>query len=275
MATGIKVGPLTIRYYGIVISAGILAALLLTQHLARRREKQVDELLDALPWMFLGGLLGARLWHILTPPESMVQQGITTRYYLTHLNEALAIWKGGVGIMGAILGGTAALWIYSRVTGKPFLIWLDILAPGAALAQAVGRWGNFINQEVYGLPANLPWAIYIEPRRRLPGYDQAAFYHPLFLYESLLSLLNMVVLLWLGNRYRHQLQPGSLFWIYLLVYGTGRAGLEFLRLDVSTAAGVNLNQAAAVGAALLGGVMLYLRQRDQRPKEVSEDDQHN
>ena len=275
MATGIKVGPLTIRYYGIVISAGILAALLLTQHLARRREKQVDELLDALPWMFLGGLLGARLWHILTPPESMVQQGITTRYYLTHLNEALAIWKGGVGIMGAILGGTAALWIYSRVTGKPFLIWLDILAPGAALAQAVGRWGNFINQEVYGLPANLPWAIYIEPRRRLPCYDQAAFYHPLFLYESLLSLLNMVVLLWLGNRYRHQLQPGSLFWIYLLVYGTGRAGLEFLRLDVSTAAGVNLNQAAAVGAALLGGVMLYLRQRDQRPKEVSEDDQHN
>jgi phosphatidylglycerol:prolipoprotein diacylglycerol transferase len=275
MATGIKVGPLTIRYYGIVISAGILAALLLTQHLARRREKKVDDLLDALPWMFLGGLLGARLWHILTPPESMVQQGITTRYYLTHLNEALAIWKGGVGIMGAILGGSAALWIYSRVTGKPTLIWLDILAPGAALAQAVGRWGNFINQEVYGLPANLPWAIYIEPRRRLPGYEQAAFYHPLFLYESLLSLLNMAVLLWLGNRYRHQLRPGSLFWIYLLVYGAGRAGLEFLRLDVSTAAGVNINQAAALGAALLSGIMLYLRQRDQNPEEVSEDDQHN
>jgi len=275
MSTGIKVGPLTIRYYGIVISAGILAALLLTQHLARRRKKRVDDLLDALPWMFLGGLLGARLWHILTPPESMVQQGITTRYYLTHLNEALAIWKGGVGIMGAVLGGTAALWIYSQVTGKPFLIWLDILAPGAALAQAVGRWGNFINQEVYGLPSNLPWAIYIEPGRRLPGYEQAAFYHPLFLYESLLSLLNLVVLLWLGKRYRHQLWPGSLFWIYLLVYGTGRAGLEFLRLDVSTAAGVNINQAAAVGAALLGGVMLYLRQRDQSPKEGSEDDQHH
>ena len=261
MPTGFQLGPFTIHYYGLVILVGITAALLLTAREAKRQEKTLDFLLDALPWLFIGAVLGARIWHIFTPPESMVARGITTRYYLTHILEALAIWKGGVGIIGAVLGGSLVLWAYARRRGESASTWLDILAPGIALAQAFGRWGNFINQEVYGLPSNLPWAIFIDSQHRLPGYSQVATYHPLFLYESLWSLLNMAFLLWIREKLGERLKSGSLFLIYLLVYGLGRIGLEFLRLDVSSWRGVNLNQIAMSLVVISTSVLIYNRQR--------------
>ena len=171
MPTGFNLGPITIHYYGIIITLGILIAMVIISRGASRRGKTMDFLIDAIPWIFLGGLIGARFWHILTPPQSMVNHGITTRYYLTHLNEAIAIWKGGAGIIGSVMGGTLALSIFARKKGEIISVWLDIIAPGLALAQAIGRWGNFINQEVYGLPSDLPWAITIEPLYRLPGYE--------------------------------------------------------------------------------------------------------
>lgn len=261
MPTGFQVGPFTIRYYGLLILAGITAALFLTARQAKKQGKNLDFLLDALPWLFIGAVLGARIWHIFTPPESMIARGITTRYYLTHILEALAIWKGGIGIIGAVLGGSLVLWIYARRRGESASIWLDILAPGIALAQAFGRWGNFINQEVYGLPSTLPWAIFIDPQHRLPGYSQITTYHPLFLYESLWSLLNMAFLLWIREKLGERLKSGSLFLIYLLVYGLGRVGLEFLRLDISSWQGVNLNQIAMSLVVISASVLLYNRQR--------------
>ena len=261
MPTGFNLGPFTIHYYSLIILLGIFAALFLTGREAARRGKSLDFLLDALPWLFIGALLGARIWHILTPPQSMVVRGITTRYYLTHLLEALAIWKGGIGIIGAILGGVLALWIYARKKGVSSADWLDILAPGLALAQAFGRWGNFINQEVYGLPSHLPWAITIDPQHRLPGYSQIATYHPLFLYESLWSLLNMVFTLWIGRKLAGRLKPGSIFLIYLIFYGIGRIGLEFLRLDKSTWGGLNLNQIAMSLVVIIASLVFYNRQR--------------
>jgi phosphatidylglycerol:prolipoprotein diacylglycerol transferase len=261
MPTGFQVGPFTIHYYGLIILAGIAAALVLTGREAKKEGKNLDFLLDAFPWIFLGGVVGARIWHIFTPPESMVARGITTRYYLTHLLEALAVWKGGVGIIGAVLGGSLALWAYAWRRNESASAWLDILAPGIALAQAFGRLGNFINQEVYGLPSNLPWAIFIDPQHRLPGYSQIATYHPLFAYESLWSLLNMAFLLWINAKVGEKLKTGSLFLIYLLFYGIGRVGLEFLRLDVSSCQGVNLNQIAMSLVVFTAGVLLYNRQR--------------
>jgi phosphatidylglycerol:prolipoprotein diacylglycerol transferase len=261
MSTGFQVGPFTIHYYGLIILVGITAALLLTSREAKKNGKTLDFLLDALPWLCIGGVIGARIWHIFTPPESMVARGISTRYYLTHLLEAIAIWKGGVGIIGAVLGGSLVLWFYARHRGESASVWLDILAPGIALAQAFGRWGNFINQEVYGLPSNLPWAIFIDPQHRLPGYSQIPTYHPLFLYESLWSLLNMAFLLWIKGRLGEKLKSGSLFYIYLLFYGVGRVGLEFLRLDISSWQGVNLNQIAMSLVVISAGVLLYNRQR--------------
>jgi phosphatidylglycerol:prolipoprotein diacylglycerol transferase len=261
MQTGFQLGPFTIHYYGVIILAGVAAALVLTSREAARRGKSIDFLLDGLPWFFLGAVLGARIWHIFTPPQSMVARGITTRYYLTHLLEALAIWKGGIGIIGAVFGGALALWLYARRKGVSAAIWLDILSPGLALAQACGRWGNYINQEVFGLPSNLPWAIYIDPQHRLPGYSQVPTYHPLFLYESLWSLLNMAFLLWISRKLSDRLKPGSLFLIYLVFYGVGRVGLEFLRLDVSAWGGVNLNQTAMSLVVISALILLYNRQR--------------
>lgn len=261
MPTGFSIGPLTIRFYGLLIMIGVLAALALATREALLRKKDPDFIYDAFPWVLIAGVLGARIWHILTPPQSMVDQGVTTRYYLTHLEEAVAVWKGGLGIYGAVLGGGAALLIYAAIKGRSFWVWADILAPGVALAQAVGRWGNFINQEVYGLPTSLPWAIYIDPQHRYPGFEDQAFYHPLFLYESLWSLLNMAVLLWLSRNKRDQLREGSLFLLYVIIYGLGRFGLEFLRLDVSTAGGVNVNQwFVLAAAAAVGGLLVYRQQ---------------
>jgi phosphatidylglycerol:prolipoprotein diacylglycerol transferase len=261
MPTGIQLGPFTIHYYGLVILVGIGTALFLTDRIAKKEGKTLGFLLDALPWIFIGAILGARIWHIFTPPDSMVARGITTRYYLTHLLEALAIWKGGVGIIGAVLGGSLALWIYAHRRGERASIWLDIIAPGIALAQAIGRLGNFINREVYGLPSKLPWAITIDPPYRLTEYSQIATYHPLFAYESLWSLLNLVFLLWIKRRLGEKLNPGSLFLIYLIFYGVGRVGLEFLRLDISSWQGINLNQIAMSLVVISAGVLLYNRQR--------------
>ncbi len=263
MPTGFSLGPFTIHYYGIVIILGILIAMIIVKNEAARRNKTLDFLVDAFPWIFLGGIIGARLWHILTPPQSMVARGITTRYYLSHLNEAVAIWKGGAGIFGAVMGGTLALCIFARIKREPVSIWLDSIAPGLALAQAVGRWGNFINQEVYGLPSDLPWAITINAQHRLPGYEYIDTYHPLFLYEALWSVLNMAFLLWVSRKFQDRIRTGNLFLIYLVFYGIGRVGLEYLRLDISTFQGININQAFMAAVVLAAGVLFILRQKNK------------
>jgi phosphatidylglycerol:prolipoprotein diacylglycerol transferase len=261
MSTGFKLGTITIHYYALLILLGIILGLLLTWMRAEKRGKSMDFLVESLPWVFVGGILGARIWHILSPPQSMVARGITTRYYLTHLLEAIAIWKGGIGIIGAMAGGGIALWIFSRKKGAALADWLDIIAPGLALAQSIGRWGNFINQEVYGLPSDLPWAITIDSQHRLPGYAEFSTYHPLFLYEAMWSFLNMLFVLWMGKKLENKLKPGSLFLIYLIIYGAGRIGLEFLRLDVSLWRGVNLNQTAMSVVVITACFLFYNRQR--------------
>jgi phosphatidylglycerol:prolipoprotein diacylglycerol transferase len=267
-------GPLTIRLYGVIIMLGALAGAFLAQRLALKRREDPDLVWDALLWVLIGGILGARIWHILTPPPSMVERGITTAYYLTHPIDALAIWKGGLGIPGAVVGGVIALFLFSRRQKLPFLTWLDISAPALALGQAIGRWGNFVNQELYGAPTDLPWAIFIEPPYRLPEFIDQGYYHPLFLYESLWNLANVVLLVWLGRRFSKQLRAGDIFLVYLVVYPVGRFLLEFLRLDASQVAGLNINQTlmAFVGTfALLAFILRRIldRSRQKRPEVVT------
>mgnify|MGYP002412755321 FL=1 len=140
-----------------------------------------------------------------------------------------------------------------------------------ALAQAIGRWGNFVNQELYGAPTNLPWAIYIDPAHRLPGFENQAYYHPTFLYESLWNLANMGLLLWLGRKYSDRLRPGDIFLTYLIVYPIGRFFLEFLRLDSSQVAGINANQTLMAVIAVLASIALYLRHRFYHPPSKDQD----
>ena len=138
-------------------------------------------------WALIGGIIGARIWHILTPPPSMVAAGLTTQWYLTHplvvtdrgLEGALAIWNGGLGIPGAVAGGLLGLYLFTRRAKLNFAVWVDITAPAIALGQAIGRWGNYVNQELYGRPTTLPWAIDIAAQNRVPGYtDPVLRFHP-------------------------------------------------------------------------------------------------
>lgn len=261
MATGFYIGTLYVHYYGLLVMAGVLAATWLAAQEAKRREKPSLFLWDALPWVLFGGIVGARMWHILTPPESMVARGITTRYYLTHFFDAIAIWEGGLGIFGAVIGGSLALFLFARNQGEDFLVWADTIVPGLALAQAIGRWGNFINQEVYGMPTTLPWAIFIDKAHRLPNFRDEAHYHPLFLYASVWNLFVMSALLWIERRYQDRLRRGSLLLTYLILYAIGRFGFEFLRLDASTVVGVNANQIFILVIGILAGIALLWRQR--------------
>ncbi len=260
-------GPLTLRAYGVMIALGLLAGAALAAHEARRRGLNPDLIWDALPWAVVGGVVGARLWHILTPSASLRMQGITTYYYLTHPLDAIAVWKGGLGLPGVVIGGALALWLYARKRKMDFRLWLDLVAPGLALGQAIGRWGNYFNQELYGRPTNLPWKLYIEPPYRMPGYEQVAYYHPLFAYEMVWNLFNMALLLYLARRWARRLLPGDLFLVYLMVYGFGRFWLEFLRLDISPVAGINVNQ--TLMAVVSGGaaLTLYLRHRRARTQQ--------
>lgn len=263
---GIHLGPLYIHFYGIILMLGVVAAAYLAEYLAKQRRMQADFIWDSLFWITIGGVLGARLWHILTPPPSMVAVGMTTQYYLTHPIDAIAIWNGGLGIPGAVIGGGLALYIMCRQRGEKFLAWVDVIAPGLALGQAIGRWGNFVNQELYGAPSTLPWAITIAPEYRLPEFIQYSTYHPIFLYESLWSLASVFFLIWLSRTYTKQLKPGDVFLTYLITYPTIRILLEFLRLDASQVGGFNANQTLMGGILVFAVVSLIYRHAKQAKK---------
>jgi phosphatidylglycerol:prolipoprotein diacylglycerol transferase len=272
MLSSFNIGPLTIHFYGIVIMLGVVAATYLARREANRRGQNGELVWDMLVWMLIAGIIGARLWHILTPSPSLVAQGVTTYYYLTHPLDAIAIWNGGLGIAGAVAGGAIALYFFGRRHNLPFLIWLDILAPALALGQAIGRWGNFFNQELYGAPTSLPWAIYIDPQHRLAGFENQAYYHPTFLYESIWNLANMALLLWLSRRSKDWLKSGDVFLVYLITYPLGRFLLEFLRLDSSQLAGINANQALMLVVMVAAILILAWRHRPGQRASIQSGD---
>ncbi len=253
MFPGFDIGPLHITYYGIILMTGALAAAFLAAYEARRRKLDTEIVWDALLWVLIGGIVGARIWHILTPPPSMQAMGITTAYYLTHPIDMINTTKGGLGIPGAVIGGALALYWFTRRRKLSFPVWADIAAPTVALGQAIGRWGNFVNQEVYGPPTNLPWGIYIE--------REGQKMHPLFLYESLWNLFNMALILFLGRRYPDRLKDGDLFLVYLIGYPLGRFLLEFLRLDSAQISGINANQTVMAIVAVCAAALLIWRHR--------------
>jgi phosphatidylglycerol---prolipoprotein diacylglyceryl transferase len=271
MIDGFAIGPLYIHFYGILVMLGALVAAWLSSVEAKRRNQDPEMIWDMLPWLLIAGIIGARLWHILLPPASMIAQGITTGYYLSHPLDAIAIWRGGLGIPGAVIGGLLALYLYTHQHKLSLLTWMDIIAPGLVLAQAIGRWGNFFNQELYGAPSNLPWAIYIDPAHRLPGFENFSRFQPLFLYEFIWNIANATFLLWLGRRHADKLKQGDIFALYVLIYASGRFALEFLRLDKATIGTIDVNQMVmavlAIGAAafLIWRHFIQAKQPAQEP----------
>lgn len=240
---------------------GLAFGALLAAYEARRRHHDPELIYYLFMPVTIWGLIGARLWHIFTPPLSSVQLGLTTGHYLTHPLDMLAMWIGGFGIPGAILGGMFGLFLFSRKYELPFWEISDLLAPGLALALAIGRLGNYFNQELYGLPVNPPLGIFIQSPSRLLGYEQVEYYHPLFAYEAVLNVAIMVLLLWLTRSFSERLKSGDLFLVFLGLYSIIRFSLEFLRLDVALVNGVNVNQVFFFLLLFFAGGVLLRRHR--------------
>ena len=257
----IQIGNVQIRYYGIIIVLAMLVAAWVASRLARQEKRDPDHVWGALTWAIIPGIIFARLWFVLFPPISAVAEGRDTGWYLSHFfdvnNGAIAIWSGGLSIFGAVLGGMLGAYIYMRRNDLQMSAWLDIAGVALPLAQAIGRWANYVNQELYGLPTNLPWGIQIDAAHRVGDYQSLidypvneTFFHPLFLYESLWSL----------RRYRYRLFSGDVFLLYVIQYAFIRFLLEFLRIEVAHIPGTDINSSQAMTAVafvLALGFFLY------------------
>jgi phosphatidylglycerol:prolipoprotein diacylglycerol transferase len=267
-----SLGGLTIplRYYGLILVSGAFLGGYLASLEARRRGENPEYIWDALIWAMVGGIIGARLWHVFTPPPSMVAAGRDTAWYFAHPIEILLVWNGGLGIPGAVAGGMAALYLFTRRHKLNFAKFADLAAPGLALGQAIGRWGNYVNQELYGAPTTLPWGLSItDPAQRVAGFEDPALrFHPVFLYESLGCLLIVLALLYIGRRYGDRLKNGDLFLIYLILYPFLRFLLEFVRLDSSQLFGLNANQTLMLILMVVAAYVLTQRHRRVRRHEL-------
>jgi len=219
-----QLGPFSLRWYGLLIALAVLLGLVLATRLSKLRGLDPAVIADLLPILVLAAVVGARLYYVL----------FEWRQYQLNWLDALAVWRGGIAIHGALLGGTAAVILYARWRRLAFWNLLDVLLPSVALGQAIGRWGNFFNSEAFGLPTDLPWKLTIPlANRPLEFLDQASF-HPTFLYESLWNLGVLALLLLLfqrGLRGQIQLPPGALSCVYLIAYSSGRLWIEGLRID--------------------------------------------
>ncbi|MBI3241736.1 MAG: prolipoprotein diacylglyceryl transferase [Chloroflexi bacterium] len=263
-ALGIHLGPLYLRFYGVILVGGAMVSAYVASLEARRKGLNPDYVWDGLIWALIGGIVGARLYHVFTPPPSMVAQGFTTESYFADPIKIFQVWNGGLGIPGGIAGGLLGLWLYTRYAKLNFLTWVDLATPALALGQAIGRWGNFVNQELYGKPTDLPWGIFIEQQNRLPGYTEFERFHPTFLYESILNLAACLALLWIARRFADRLKPGDMFLSYLVMYPTIRFFMELLRLDSSEFGNLNINQMLSIVVAVASGIALMIRHRRQR-----------
>lgn len=253
----LQLGPFSIRWYGLLIATAVLLGTSLAHREAIRRGEDPDQLLNVIVLGVMAALVGARLYYVL----------FNWGYYGPRPFKILAVWEGGLAIHGGILGGALATAIYTVRKKLPMLIYIDIMAPPLVLGQAIGRWGNFFNQEAFGTPTNLPWKLYIEPYHRPPQLAAFEFFHPTFLYESLWDLGVFVVLYFLLRR-RLEQSPGALSLCYLGLYSLGRFFVEGLRIDSLMLGHLRAAQVvslALVAASLFGLTWLFfLRARPGR-----------
>lgn len=248
-------GPLRIHIYALCIITGIIIAVLLTNHRLTKRGAEpwvvIDIALLAVPL----AIIAARIYHVVTHWDFYFGEGANPL-------SALYIWEGGIAIYGALIGGAVGAWLGCRWTGIRFWTFADALAPGLLLAQAIGRFGNWFNQELFGLPTDVPWGLEIDyPNPAWPiGLPEDTLFHPTFLYEVLWNGLGVLVLLWVGARFR--LQWGRLFALYLIWYSAGRIVWESIRIDPSDIfLGIRTNVWAAIAGVVLGLVIFFLQKR--------------
>ncbi len=259
-SSGVLDVGIEVRAYGVMIGLGVLAAVWVFAKRLPERGMSEEHAANIAMWAVPAGLIGARLYHVITDWRSF--QG--------RWNEAFYIWQGGLGILGGIALGVAGGYVVMRRNELRVLDVLDAAAPALPLAQAIGRWGNWWNQELYGKPSDLPWAVEIDEQHRVAGYEGEETFHPTFLYESLWNLALVGLLLWVDRR--KVLKRGRLFGLYVAGYSIGRLWIEALRIDTaSKVAGlrVNLWVFGVVALLAIGYVLTGLKRAD----DAVEDDQ--
>jgi phosphatidylglycerol:prolipoprotein diacylglycerol transferase len=259
------IGPLAIYWYGILIVISALVGAWVATIEARRRGLDPEEVWNGLIVALILGIIGARLYHVFSSPEG---GSVGWDYYRQNPLAIFNTREGGLGIYGAVIGGVLGVLLYCWIRKLNPLEWLDVGTLGLVLAQVIGRWGNFINQELYGPPTDLPWGITISPENRIIPYNDLSRYpltmrfHPVFLYESLWSLLGFALLMWLGRRFKDRLRKGDIFLLYLIWYPLGRFFFEFLRPDaweLGPLAAAQVFALIAIAVAILGLVYLHAR----------------
>ena len=252
-----------LRLYGIMIALGVILGIELARRRWAARGGDPDDMYAIAFWAVPAGLIGARLYHVITDNE--LYRG--DRWY-----EAFFIWNGGLGIPGGIIAGVAVgAWV-ARTRGIRIPTGLDVVAPSLALAQAIGRWGNYFNQELFGRPTDLPWGLSIDPGHRPPGLEQYATFHPTFLYEMLWNLALVAILVAIDRQ--RVLRPGRIFVLYVGGYCLGRLWVEALRSDeANTILGLRVNIWTSLIA--LVGVAAFLAVRGLRRRPGDDDEPYD
>ncbi|MBF2072911.1 MAG: prolipoprotein diacylglyceryl transferase [Synechococcales cyanobacterium C42_A2020_086] len=269
----VRFGPIVLRWYGLLMAVAIIVGAQIASRELTRKGQKADDFWDMLLWVLIPAFIGARLYYVFIQ-SPRTAEGV--RYYLSNPLAILQIWDGGIHIFGAFIAGGLALWLYARIRQLPLLKYLDAIALGLPLAQAIGRWGNFINQELYGPPTTLPWGLQIDSDHRIPPYQDLIAYpetvrfHPLFLYESLWNVIGFGLLFWISRRWERQLKDGDLALLYFIWYPTGRFFIEFLRTDSWFFPGTPFNVVHILSLiAVLGSIItLYRRHRSSQPHSV-------
>lgn len=255
-------GPFPLRAYALCIIIGVIAAVWLGEKRWIKQGGAPGAIMDIAIWTIPFGLIGGRLYHVLTDPQLYFADGRDPW-------SALYVWQGGLGIWGAIGLGAVGAWIAARRNDVRFAEVAGVLAPAVPLGQALGRWGNWFNQELFGKPTDLPWGLKISPENRPDGYEGFASFHPTFLYESMWSLGVVGLVLWVEARFN--IRRGSLFAIYVMGYTAGRGWIEYLRIDtVNVVFGLRLNVwTSVVVFAIAATYFVVSGRRERRSRDDS------
>ena len=271
-----RIGDIVVHWYGIMIMLGVLLASYLSLREAKRRGEDPDHVWQLFPWVLIAGILGARLGWVLPSMGNLSHDPLVVfGAQLPWQFRVFAIWEGGISIQGAVVGGALAVWLYCRGYNLRFLKWADIIVPGLALAQAIGRWGNYFNQEAFGSPTTLPWGIQISEQRQIEvagiqNPNAATRFHPTFAYEMIWDLLNFGLLTWLGRQRRFRLLEGDLLWVYLIFYSVGRIAIEEIRVDSALVGGLRAPQVVALLTIAFAWTMFIWRRRPGSNARLSE-----
>ncbi len=260
-----RIGPIAVYWYGIIIVVGILVGSYIASAEARRRGENTEHIWNALFLVVLLAVVGARLYHVFSSPAD----GLGWAYYRQNPLEILNLRNGGLAIYGAFIGGALGVLIYTFRYKLNTLRWCDIGAPGLLAGQIVGRWANFLNQELYGPPTTLPWGITIDQYHRILPYNDLNLYplttrfHPVFLYESLWNLVGLVLILILGRRWASRLKDGDVLAMYMVWYPLGRLWVEALRPDAWKIGGIATAQIISLVMLIMGAGLLIWHHRSR------------